>query len=505
MRIRSLSLSDESGYTLVELMVASIVIVIGMGGAFGLLNGANSTTVTNNARMGATNLAREIVEDARSIDYHDLTPTDMNPALQAKAGMSGSPTPWKIVRRGIEFTVTTQVCVFDDPKDNVATVPPDNVCSPQAPVPASAGALEPEIQPDDFRRVSVSLAWDTGEGSRTIKQVALVNNPSGGLGPRITLFNPPDLNNQFGPTSGLVATFPTTTTTAASVRWNTDGTPNGAGDSTGGPTTWTTSWQLGPAATGIDPPASGAWPAQYNTATTVLDGTYTATAQAFDDRGIAGDSRAAVLSLNRSAPITVTGFRVGRNFNLGRLEFSWNANPELDIIGYKVYDTGPDGVKNGNDGLVCQTASVDATSCVSPSSMPAVNTSYYVVALDHDDIKNGTGTRESLYAERVTTTSAEPDKPTGLLVTLDLATGNPRLTWSHPNVSDVRYFRIYRDNCCNVADRYNITSGNATSWVDANAGVGTHRYWVTAVGSATTSPPGISESQPSNAFDWPIP
>ena len=78
------------------------------------------------------------------------------------------------------------------------------------------------------------------------------------------------------------------------------------------------------------------WPAQYNAATTVLDGTYTATAQAFDDRGIAGDSRAAVLPLNRSAPITVAGFTVGRNFNLSTIEFSWKRTPSCDIIGYKV-------------------------------------------------------------------------------------------------------------------------------------------------------------------------
>ena len=212
-----------------------------------------------------------------------------------------------------------------------------------------------------------------------------------------------------------------------------------------------------------------------------------------------------MLPLNRSAPITVTGFTVGRNYNLSRLEFSWNANPELDIIGYQVYDTGPDGVINSNDGLVCSTDTVDATDCVSSSSMPSGNASYYVVALDHTDIKNGTGVRKSTYAQRVATTSAQPANPSNLIVTLDIATGNPRLSWTHPNVSDIRYFRIYRDDCCDVEDRYNITSSNATSWVDPNAGLGTHRYWVTAVGSTSTSPPGISESQPSNSFDWPIP
>ena len=98
------------------------------------------------------------------------------------------------------------------------------------------------------------------------------------------------------------------------------------------------------------------------------------------------------------------------------------------------------------------------------------------------------------------TTSAEPAEPTGLLVALDLATGNPRLTWSHPNVGDVRYFRIYRDNCCDLADRYNST-GNATSWVDPNA----RRRPAPLLGHRGRHRPGINESQPSNAFDWPIP
>jgi prepilin-type N-terminal cleavage/methylation domain-containing protein len=97
-------LSAEHGYTLVELMVAALVLVIGMAGAFAMLNGANRTTVTNNARMGATNLARELAEDARSVDYDKLNPTDMVGALQAKAGFSGAASPWKIQRRGIEYT-----------------------------------------------------------------------------------------------------------------------------------------------------------------------------------------------------------------------------------------------------------------------------------------------------------------------------------------------------------------------------------------------------------------
>ena len=88
MEIRAPKLSDERGYTLVELLVAAFVLVVGMAGAFALLNGANRTT-TNNARMGGTNLARELLEDARvgrlRHAHPDATSLD---ALQAKAAAS---------------------------------------------------------------------------------------------------------------------------------------------------------------------------------------------------------------------------------------------------------------------------------------------------------------------------------------------------------------------------------------------------------------------------------
>jgi prepilin-type N-terminal cleavage/methylation domain-containing protein len=495
-------LNDERGYTLVELLVASFVLVVGMAGAFSLLNGANRASVTNNARMGANNLARELLEDARSVDYDSLTPTGVIPALQAKAGVTGSPTPWIVTRRGIKFTVTTDVCTFDDPKDNIAATPPANVCTPQAPVPASATGLDPEAQPDDFRRVTVNVAWDTGNGTRSYKQVSLINNPSGGLGPRITKFDPPYKQASGDPaqlTTDTTANFPTTTTTAGSVRWNSDGTPNGAGDSTGGPTSWVTTWQLGPEAVGKSPQLNPSdWATtQYTAATTVLDGTYTLTAQAFNDLGIAGDSRAAVLPLNRSYPITVTGFEAGRNFNISKVEFRWNQNPELDIIGYEVWDTKSDGIRNGNDELACSTASVQATSCTAP--MPSDNPTYYVVALDRTTITDtSSAPRKSLNQQYQTLSPTEPDRPTFLLATTDL-TLKPKLSWTHPNVSAVRYFRIYRDACCNPADRYDQTADNSTNYTDPNAPSGTHRYWVTAVG------PGINESQPSGSVDWVVP
>jgi prepilin-type N-terminal cleavage/methylation domain-containing protein len=498
MRTGAPTLSDERGYTLVELLVAAFVLVVGMAGAFALLNGANQSSVTNNARMGGTNLAREVLEDARSIDYDLLTPSAITGALQAKAGGSGS--PWKISRRGIEYTLTADVCTFDDPKDNIATTPPADVCTPQAPVPAAAGTLSPDIQPDDFRRVTVNLTWDTGRGTQTMKMVSLVNNPSGGLGPRITSF--PDFSAQV--TSGNTATVNATTTNAGSLRWNSDGTPNGAGDATGGPSAWQATWQLGPAAVGKDPTTADWDTTQFTAGSTVFDGTYTITGQAFDDRGIAGDSRASVLPLNRSYPITVTGFEAGRNFNEGKLEFRWNQNPELDIVGYKVYDLGPDNVVgNGNDALVCQTDRVDKTSCMDSGSMPSGNATYGVVALDWTTITSpGTGLpRESQYAQAVTTSSTQPDNPSGL--SIPLLSTVPVLNWTAPSTPGIRFYRIYRitggsGGCCSIGDRYDLTNGNVTTWTDPNppAFGTTVRYWVTAVG------PGLNESTPTNSVTW---
>ena len=502
------SISDERGFTLVELLVAAFILVVGMAGAFALLNGANRATTTNNARMGATNLARELLEDARSVDYDSLKPATMDTALKDKSGTSG--TPWKVTRRGIDFTVTTEVCTFDDPKDNIATTPPDNVCTPQAPVPAAAGTLDPEIQPDDFRRVTIRVAWNTGDRARSIKQVSLINNPSGGLGPRLTRFDPHVIAadgsaGQVG--SGVTAAvFPTTTTIAGSVRWNSDGTPNGSGDSTGGPTTWNTTWQLGSQAAAKDPTTAN-WSTTQYTSATVLDGTYTVTAQPFDDRGIAGDSRAAVLPLNRSFPITVTGLEIGRNFNYDpvKVEARWNANPENDIIGYRVYDLGSDntlqGYGGGNDTLLCSTASVQVTSCTGLAPSLGNNPTYAVVALDRTIINDSsTAIRESPYGEGVQVSSTVPGTPFGLLTLPDLATLKPKLSWSHPNTASVRYYRIYRDTCCTPADRYDETAnGTTTTYVDTAAPAGLHRYWVTAVG------PGISESPPSNSSDMVAP
>ena len=141
-----------------------------------------------------------------------------------------------------------------------------------------------------------------------------------------------------------------------------------------------------------------------------------------------------MLPVNRARPITVTGFDVGVNFNFDPsiVEFQWNQNPELDIIGYRVYDLGPDNtLGNGNDTLICSTSKAIDTSCT--TSLPSDTPTYGVVALDLTDITDtGSVVRESQYAVKKTLSKTQPASPTLLLVTPDLATLKPEAQLEPP-------------------------------------------------------------------------
>ena len=89
----------------------------------------------------------------------------------------------------------------------------------------------------------------------------------------------------------------------------------------------------------------------------------------------------------------------------------------------------------------------------------------------------------------MTLTNTVPGTPSALVLT------GATVTWLNldPNV---RYYRIYRDTCCAVVDRYDRTAGNVLSWTDPNPGAGGHQYWVSAVGPATGPNAGFNESDP---------
>ena len=67
------SARDQRGFTLVEVMVAIFILLVGVLGVVSMVDGANAVTSKTRAREGGTNIARSVIEISRSVRYRDLT------------------------------------------------------------------------------------------------------------------------------------------------------------------------------------------------------------------------------------------------------------------------------------------------------------------------------------------------------------------------------------------------------------------------------------------------
>lgn len=473
-----------AGFTLVEVLAASLVLAVGLVAVFTMLDSAGRAASTNNARVGASNLAREITEYARGTDYDSLQPATIVSALRAHSRITGV-SDWKIERRGVTYTVQTSVCTFDDPKDGLAAADPPSACTPKAAAVAGAPA---EVNPDDFRRVTVKLLWSDREGAHSLTQVALVVNPSGGLGPRITNFPEPAAQITSGTSVSWTALSPVTTTPADALHWAVDDGVSQGDVSGSGATTWGFTWNLG----------------TLGTAPFTMDGTYQVSAQAFDIRGVPGEARSVTVHVNRRIPYAPANLKLGRNGQHGGVvDLDWSRNLERDVVGYRVWRVGLLGART----QICMDSGLDytvSTSCVdtNPNSvvLPVGTPNYVVVAVDRTDLKaasstirNGDETGGFLPAQ-----PTRPDPPVANTPTI--VDGLPVVTWTAPSVDTasgqrpIRFYRIYRDGGTSLADRYDVTVDASTTWTDPNPGNSTvHKYWVSAVDDRN------NESNPSNA------
>jgi prepilin-type N-terminal cleavage/methylation domain-containing protein len=474
--------SDERGFTLVEVMAAITILLAGVLGAVAMIDGANAGTATASDRVGAVNLARELTEGARAADYNKLDNANIVTELRKQPQLTGSLSgTWTLNRRGVNYTVTADACAYDDKKDGIATSPPPNVCSNE---PTSATV---DSNGDDFRRVNFTVAWTLNTKTRSVQQTTLIPNPSGGLGPRvISLSQTSVLVPPSGGGAGCSYTSPSTvsinalTTPANSLHWTTDNAGSEGDAPSADGRNWGITWDL-------DNPA-------------VLDGSYTLTAQAFDDRGIPGDVKAATVGINRSCPQQPTGFDFGFNHRSttnhpsGVYEFQWQTNPERDIVGYRVYWAGPDGAPGGgDDALVCPsfgTTPIQGTRCYADQSSGGATQTYYVVAVDLSNISTTSSAPREGPPEQLTKTdpnSAPPTWPSGTNLTATLVDNYPTLGWDQQATPaagrTIQYYRIYRDGDPSLLrNRVDWTDGPASAWADPQPGATTsHQYWVTAV------------------------
>jgi len=169
----------EDGFTIIEVMVAAFVLLVGVLGTLALIDTAMGVGHTSRNREAATNLGREIIEAARAVDY-DLMLTSTGPAqLRTLSGLSDDDAAagWQIKRRGTTYTVNVEACIYDDPKDGLfGGTTSAGFCA------GGAASTPPDRNGDDYRKLTVTAAW----GARQVRLIGNIVNPAGGFGPRIT-------------------------------------------------------------------------------------------------------------------------------------------------------------------------------------------------------------------------------------------------------------------------------------------------------------------------------
>jgi Tfp pilus assembly protein PilV len=502
-RIRS-RVSEQAGFTIVEVLVAAVVLVVGLGGLLEMLITADHAVSTTRLRQEETSLAREVLEDSRGVAFTQLTSTTIASALQSvvpQAALSGSSL---VVTRTVSssastsFTISFTVCDLDDPSDGYGN---------HSSAPASGGAWCPDVgstgtqdsNPDDYKRVSVTVT-PSSRSTPTIQQTILVYaRPVNG--PAVTCLSTSATcpGADLTVTSGSSLTFNVTTTaTAASIQWLVNGnTPASA--------------QIGTPSTDPYTPSGTSSSFTWNPPT--ADGTYAIAAVAYDANGSSGTRSTVVVTLNRHQVIAPTSFSAGWNDLIGGVESQWVPSVDQDVLYYHVYRkygsnaaqlVATCGASGNASGTSCADAPEAAFAPPIPSARPNPCTSssqsytttdyYWVVGVDTDP-STGAARESTAQSPRVDANLCDhqPYAPSTLSGTL--SSGQLALTWDTPSPAapdgweSVQAWRVYRWPSSRgvqiPGDRYQLVGNSpaVTSYTDRSPdpnGV-QQSYCVTAV------------------------
>jgi prepilin-type N-terminal cleavage/methylation domain-containing protein len=128
----------DDGMTIVEVVVAMVILLVGVLGVVPMLDTGNQVTGENLARDTASALVREQLEKARELAYSTLAdPGAVAGALVPAIGDSEPAVAavFTTRRRGIPYTTTISTCVLDDPSDGIGAA----TGTPCRPLPPSSG------------------------------------------------------------------------------------------------------------------------------------------------------------------------------------------------------------------------------------------------------------------------------------------------------------------------------------------------------------------------------
>lgn len=506
-------ISEQGGFTIVEVLVAAVVLVVGLGALLQLLVTADHTISSARLRQAETNLAREVLENARGLSSTQLTQTTVAAALQSavpQATLSGSRL---VVTRSVSasgdptrFALAFDVCDLDSPSDGYG-----NHTSP----PASGGAWCPDVaangtqdsNPSDYKRVSVTVT-PSSRSTPVIEQTILVysrpvNGPAVSCLSTSTTCPGPDVTV----TSGSSLTFNVTTTTvAARIQWLVNGNVPPSGQIPAGAT---------------DPYAPSGTSSSFTWNFPTPDGTYAITAVAYDENGNSGTRSTVVVSLNRHQVIAPTSFSAGWNDLTGGVEAQWIPSVDQDVLYYRVYRQHGSGAAQlvatcGASGNVTGTSCADAPQpalappipsvrpnpCTGPAQSYTTTNYYWVVGVDTDPStrvpRESTARSPQVDANLC---DHQPYAPSTLSGTL--ADGQLALTWNAPSPAapdawnSIQAWRVYRWPSSRAVqipgDRYQLVGNSpaVTSYTDGSPDPGgvEQSYCVTAVDSHLNESP----------------
>ena len=457
---------DDRGFTLIEVMVTMLILMVGIAGSIALIDGANARTLVTKEREAANGLSREVIEAARSVPYRQLNPTSALTQLQAIPGLEDS-TPaspaWTVTRGRQTYTVALTVCSVDDSQDQFGDKSGGNYCSG-----AGTGG---DSNPDDYKRLTVQLSWTRGGVTRTLRHAGIVNNEASSTGPAIEFTGQdPDGDNVTSPVSSVKFSVEAEVGTVA-IRFAVDG---GLLDTATNSTSATFAWDIDGGGDHVP------------------DGTYVVSVTAFDAEGTPGPTRSRTIRLNRDLPVAPEDVFGGWNPRVGFadvkdiVELQWARNTEPDVTGYRVYRTTASGTEIVPGCDFPADAAVTECQDLNPPADPTIE--YRVVALDEDPVSGSP--REGAASAAITATPASTQPPQAESLTATLDDDSVLLNWSPappavpPYAGDTPiFYRVYRDGTA-LSDRIGRSGQEfLTSFRDPGAAAGGHVYYLTTVDS----------------------
>jgi prepilin-type N-terminal cleavage/methylation domain-containing protein len=487
--------SSQAGFTLIEVMVSMLILLVGVLGVVTMVDGANAVSSKTKAREGGTAIARSVIEVSRSIRYRDLSAATLEAALETRPGLNDakpSTSGYTFFSRGIYYELTLTVCSLDDPKDDLGARPSGlTFCADSDGPPVTPR----DRNPDDYKRVRVRLVWSTRATTHSVTQTSSIINPVGGLGPTVsglTMTSPTSSSTDQVRIEGSSASpinsasfLATTSGFAADLTWSING--DSQGKANGGPSNWTFKWDF------VDPSGN----------TVYYDCKYFIQADGFDAEGRAGAPRVLTVILNRREPFAPTDVVGGRNGSGDRVDIQWTPNPECDVIGYRVYrstSAGSLGTQVSCPDPSAPSATVTTKQGCVDENAPASGPLYYrVVAVD--TLANGSlreGTQSAALTVAATGGNSVPTAPTNLSTCIGgqvdcnkpdgtaAPDGQIVVRWDPSTDSDgtVAFYRVYRDGSA-YSDRWDDffpgATGGALAWLEYAPGTTSHTYRLTAV------------------------